>query len=129
MEEPSWYFPALYSLNYLLSHFSEYIVVKLSPIIGLFIAVLVIVLIALPLFIGGALWYNNRRKLLAEPAHRRRFGVLFEAFDTNFFFWQFVVLTRRSLLVLITVVFYTSMFNGFPLTCLPLIIVLMVCSL
>jgi hypothetical protein len=81
---------------------------KLTGLFGLLLALL----FGIPIAILLSLIRSNKLGLLTDLKHRRRYGVLFENYTPQMFFWQVIVIGRRSALVGITVLFYTGKYNS-----------------
>jgi len=79
---------------------------------GVFYFLLIFIVVGGPLTLLAFLVNNWHHKRLNIPKHVKRYGVLFEMYRDNRFFWEFVVLARRAILLTINTVVVTNRSAG-----------------
>jgi len=67
----------------------------------LFIILLAVVVAGGPICILAVLLLNNYNGILRSDANRSRFGLLFECYTKENYYWQFVIFVRRVVLVVL----------------------------
>jgi len=72
---------------------------RLLPLVYI---LLLLFVIGFPIFVGSSLFYLHSKKRIFIDHSLSRWGMLYENYREQWFFWEFFVLIRRLLLVLLT---------------------------
>ncbi len=71
-----------------------------------FIVLLIIFVILLPLAVGFLVLYGKRKGILNSMRFGTVFGILYEQYHPRFAYWEVIALYRRSVYVLVDIVFF-----------------------